>query len=96
MAPLLDLHDVTVAYHRRPVLWDIDFVLSEPHLVGIVGPERCGEKHAASTQFSAWCRSPAARLKCSANPSPACESESVMCRSATASIGIFPSACSTW
>ena len=24
MTPLLDIHDVTVAYHRRPVLWDVD------------------------------------------------------------------------
>ena len=43
MAPLLDLHDVTVAFDRRPVLWDIDFVLSEPHLVGIVGPNGAGK-----------------------------------------------------
>ncbi len=43
MAPLLDLHDVTVAFDRRPVLWDIDFVLSEPHLVGVVGPNGAGK-----------------------------------------------------
>jgi manganese/zinc/iron transport system ATP- binding protein len=43
MSPLLDLHDVTVAFDRRPVLWDIDFVLSEPHLVGIVGPNGAGK-----------------------------------------------------
>ena len=47
MAPLLDLHDVTVAFDRRPVLWDIDYVLNEPHLVGIVGPNGAGEKHVA-------------------------------------------------
>lgn len=40
---ILDVHDVTVAYHRRPVLWDIDVTLSEPHLVGIVGPNGAGK-----------------------------------------------------
>jgi manganese/zinc/iron transport system ATP- binding protein len=43
MEPLLDVHDVTVAYHRRPVLWDIDLTLSEPRLVGIVGPNGAGK-----------------------------------------------------
>jgi len=43
MVPLLDLHDVTVAYDRRPVLWDVDFVLREPRLVGVVGPNGAGK-----------------------------------------------------
>ena len=42
-APILDVHDVTVAYHRRPVLWDVDLVLDEPRLVGIVGPNGAGK-----------------------------------------------------
>jgi manganese/zinc/iron transport system ATP- binding protein len=37
-APVLDVHDVTVAYHRRPVLWDVDLTIAEPGLIGIVGP----------------------------------------------------------
>ncbi|MCC7087374.1 MAG: metal ABC transporter ATP-binding protein [Pirellulales bacterium] len=41
--PLLDVHDLTVAYHRKPVLWDIDLVLNEPHLVGIIGPNGAGK-----------------------------------------------------
>ncbi len=41
--PLLDVHDVTVAYHRKPVLWDIDLTLSEPRLVGVVGPNGAGK-----------------------------------------------------
>jgi manganese/zinc/iron transport system ATP- binding protein len=40
---LLDIHDVTVAYHRKPVLWDVDLVVNEPHLVGIVGPNGAGK-----------------------------------------------------
>lgn len=40
---VLDVHDVTVAYHRRPVLWDIDLTIDEPSLVGIVGPNGAGK-----------------------------------------------------
>lgn len=40
---ILDIHDVTVAYHRKPVLWDIDWTLREPRLVGIVGPNGAGK-----------------------------------------------------
>lgn len=41
--PILDVHDVTVAYQRRPVLWDVDLTLTEPRLVGIVGPNGAGK-----------------------------------------------------
>src|SRR4051812_36144318 len=42
-APALEIHDVTVAYHRRPVLWDIDLHVPEGKLVGIVGPNGAGK-----------------------------------------------------
>jgi manganese/zinc/iron transport system ATP- binding protein len=42
-APVLDVHDVTVAYHRRPVLWDVDLTIGAPSLVGIVGPNGAGK-----------------------------------------------------
>lgn len=41
--PALEIHDVTVAYHRKPVLWDIDLVVPEGNLVGIVGPNGAGK-----------------------------------------------------
>lgn len=41
--PVLDIHDVTVAYHRKPVLWDVDLTLTEPCLLGIVGPNGAGK-----------------------------------------------------
>ena len=41
--PALEIHDVTVAYHRKPVLWDIDLVVPEGKLVGIVGPNGAGK-----------------------------------------------------
>ncbi|MEI7684360.1 MAG: metal ABC transporter ATP-binding protein [Planctomycetota bacterium] len=40
---ILDIHDVTVSYHRRPVLWNVDWTLREPSLVGIVGPNGAGK-----------------------------------------------------
>jgi len=42
IAPL-SIHDMTVAYHRRPVLWDIDLDVPEGQLVGIVGPNGAGK-----------------------------------------------------
>ncbi len=41
--PLLDVHDLTVAYHRKPVLWDVDWSLDGPALVGVVGPNGAGK-----------------------------------------------------
>ncbi len=42
-APVLDVHDVTVAYRRKPVLWDVDLTIDGPALVGIVGPNGAGK-----------------------------------------------------
>jgi manganese/zinc/iron transport system ATP- binding protein len=41
--PLLEVHDLTVAYHRKPVLWDVDWSLDGPSLVGVVGPNGAGK-----------------------------------------------------
>ena len=42
-SPVLDVHDVTVAYHRKPVLWDVDLTIDRPCLAGIVGPNGAGK-----------------------------------------------------
>jgi manganese/zinc/iron transport system ATP- binding protein len=39
----LAIHDMTVAYHRKPVLWDVDLDIPEGCLVGIVGPNGAGK-----------------------------------------------------
>jgi len=41
--PILDVHDVTVAYHRKPVLWNVDLTIHEPALIGIIGPNGAGK-----------------------------------------------------
>lgn len=37
------IHDMTVAYDRKPVLWDVDLAVPEGKLVGIVGPNGAGK-----------------------------------------------------
>lgn len=39
----LAIHDLTVAYHRKPVLWDVDLDLPEGNLIGVVGPNGAGK-----------------------------------------------------
>lgn len=39
----LEVHDLTVSYNRRPVLWDIDFVAPPGKLIGVVGPNGAGK-----------------------------------------------------
>lgn len=41
--PVLEVHDMTVAYHRKPVLWNIDLIIRRPSLVGILGPNGAGK-----------------------------------------------------
>jgi manganese/zinc/iron transport system ATP- binding protein len=43
MSAVLDIHDVTVAYHRKPVLWDVDLVIKQPQLAAVVGPNGAGK-----------------------------------------------------
>ena len=39
----LAIHDMTVAYHRKPVLWDIDYSAPQGKLVAIIGPNGAGK-----------------------------------------------------
>jgi len=39
----LSVDDLTVAYHRKPVIWDIGFDLPAGSLVGVVGPNGAGK-----------------------------------------------------
>ena len=41
--PPLEVHDLTVAYHTKPVLWDVDVTIPEGRLVCIVGPNGAGK-----------------------------------------------------
>ncbi|MEM8960677.1 MAG: metal ABC transporter ATP-binding protein [Acidobacteriota bacterium] len=39
----IEIHDLTVAYHTQPVLWDVDLALPEGRLIAIVGPNGAGK-----------------------------------------------------
>lgn len=39
----LSVYDLTVAYQRKPVIWDIEFDVPPGQLVGIVGPNGAGK-----------------------------------------------------
>lgn len=41
--PPLEIHDLTVAYHKRPVLYGIDLVAEEGKLIGVIGPNGAGK-----------------------------------------------------
>ncbi|MCB1063375.1 MAG: metal ABC transporter ATP-binding protein [Verrucomicrobiae bacterium] len=42
-SPALEVHDLTVAYHKKPVLWGVDFEIPAGKLVGIIGPNGAGK-----------------------------------------------------
>ena len=39
----LSIHDMTVAYHRKPVLWGVDYNAPPGKLIAIVGPNGAGK-----------------------------------------------------
>lgn len=41
--PVLEVHDLTVSYHQKPVLWGVDFSLPSGVMAGIMGPNGSGK-----------------------------------------------------
>jgi manganese/zinc/iron transport system ATP- binding protein len=41
--PAVEIHDLTVAFDRKPVLWNIDLTLPQGKLIGIIGPNGAGK-----------------------------------------------------
>ena len=39
----LEIHDLTVAYLKRPVLWGVDVEVPAGQLVGVIGPNGAGK-----------------------------------------------------
>jgi manganese/zinc/iron transport system ATP- binding protein len=39
----LEVHDLTVTYQRKPVLWDVDVALPSSKLIAIIGPNGAGK-----------------------------------------------------
>lgn len=42
-APPLEIHDLTVSYDRKPVLYGVDLTMASGSLVGVVGPNGAGK-----------------------------------------------------
>lgn len=40
---ILKVHNLTVSYNKRPVLWNVDFSLPEGKLIGVIGPNGSGK-----------------------------------------------------
>lgn len=41
--PVLEIHDLTVSYDKKPVLWGIDLSIPKGSLCGIIGPNGAGK-----------------------------------------------------
>ncbi|MCU0449840.1 MAG: metal ABC transporter ATP-binding protein [Bernardetiaceae bacterium] len=41
--PAVEVHDLTVSYQNRPILWGVDLTLPQGALVGIMGPNGAGK-----------------------------------------------------
>lgn len=41
--PILEVHDLVVAYRHKPVLWNIDLTFPQHKLIGILGPNGAGK-----------------------------------------------------
>src|SRR6476660_5723241 len=41
--PAIEVHDLTVAYREKPVLWDIDLTVPAGVLMAVVGPNGAGK-----------------------------------------------------
>ena len=45
----LEIHDLTVSYQRKPVLYGIDLEIEEGSLVGVIGPNGAGKSTLVKT-----------------------------------------------
>lgn len=50
-SPPIEVHDLTVAYGSKPVLWDIDVTFPEGELIAIVGPNGAGKSTLLKTML---------------------------------------------
>ncbi len=41
--PVVEFHDLTASYDKKPVLWNIDMTLPQGALIGIIGPNGAGK-----------------------------------------------------
>ncbi len=40
---IIEVHDLTISYNKKPALWSVDFDLEEGKIIGIIGPNGAGK-----------------------------------------------------
>lgn len=48
---VIEVHDLTVSYHKRPVLWNINLTLPAGKVIGIMGPNGAGKSTLLKTMM---------------------------------------------
>lgn len=41
--PVIQVQNLTVSYHHKPVLWDVNFALPQGQIIGVIGPNGSGK-----------------------------------------------------
>ena len=41
--PVIQVQNLTVSYHHKPVLWDVNFSLPQGQIIGVIGPNGSGK-----------------------------------------------------
>jgi len=42
-SPIIEVHNLTVVYNKKPAIWNVDFSLPEKKIIGIMGPNGSGK-----------------------------------------------------
>ena len=48
---IVEVHDLTVSYYKRPVLWDIDLFFPQGNVIGVIGPNGAGKSTLLKTMM---------------------------------------------